>query len=726
MSRSAPGSRRVAAVLVSLLLVACRPQASPNYDFDGDGHFDTEDCGPEDPLVFPGAADPCGDGVDQDCDGQDGLDSDGDGYPAEGSDVGDCEADCNDNDDQVHPGAEELPNDGVDNDCDGEQVVDQDGDGSPAGIDCDDEDPTLEELDLDGDDFSTCEGDCDDEDPALTPADADGDGYTACDVPPDCDDSNATAWPGATELCDGIDNSCQGLDPGELDLDGDGYMACSGECDDDEPTTFPGAWEGAFDGIDGSCDGVDGVDVAASGLRIEGVGGEALEWLPDLDGDGLDELLIGEEGPWGYIFMFLGSTLRDADELEDWQADASLESWSNAMDAYLGGSVAAVGDIDGDGLSEIVVGAPQYVGGPAPVGPAPGRAWLVLGSTLLAGGEHDVTCSALAIHPGGEDAVEVGQSVAALGDIDEGGLPDFAIGAGDADLASRSGAWIFLGETLAPLLGGPSPITRGLSEADLSVVATSADLDLGCGARIQPVGDLDGDGRGELALGCSRQATSDSPPMVAIFPSGDLASGASFDLLAAPTRVVLDSMPAAWIDLPLVEFDAVGDMDGDGLPELAVAQQVSAAGDRVDLFAGQVLAAGGQLGTADAFATLWATDPPSTHDLWPADLAFGRGVRWVGDLDADGADELAVIDKRDGVVTAFSGAVLQGGGPLFADGEGVGYGFVDATDPLGLMELATASAGAGGLGGRDLVISDRYPNNPAAPTAVYVLFNPWP
>ena len=725
MSPSAPGSRRVAAVLASLLLVACRPGASPNYDTDGDGHFDMEDCGPDDPLVFPGAPDLCGDGVDQDCDGQDGQDGDGDGYPAEGSDVGDCEADCNDNDDRVHPGAEEIPNDDVDNDCDGEQVVDQDGDGSPAGIDCDDEDPTLEELDLDGDDFSTCEGDCDDTDPALTPADGDGDGSTACDVPPDCDDTNAAAWPGAPELCDGIDNSCQGLDPDELDLDGDGFMLCNGECDDAEPTTFPGAWEGGFDGVDSSCDGVDGLDVPAWGVRLFGVGGQALAWLPDLDGDGLDELLIGDEGPWGYVFMFLGSTLRGADELESWQAHASLESWSNAMYSYLGGSVTAVGDIDGDGLSEIVVGTPQYSAGPAPDGPALGRAWLVLGSTLLAGGEHDVTGSALEIHPGGENAVEVGQSVTALGDIDGGGLPDFAIGAGDADEASRSGAWIFLGETVGPLLG-PEPISRGLSQADLSVVATSADLDLGCGARIQPVGDLDGDGRVEIALGCSRQATDDSPPMVALIPSGDLVSGASFDLLAAPIRVVLDSMPATWIDLPVVEFDAVGDVDGDGLPELAIAQQVSGGGDRVDLFAGQALAAGGQLGTADAFVTLMATDPPSSSDGSNSDLAFGRGVRWVGDLDADGADELAVIDKRGSLVTVFSGAVLQGGGPLFADGEGVGYGFVNATDPYGMMELATASAGAGGLGGRDLVLSDRYPGMAANPGAVYVLFNPWP
>lgn len=91
--------------------------------------------------------------------------------------------------------------------------------------------------------------------------DRDGDGYTADDG--DCDDFDATVYPGATEVCDGVDNACQGsLMTGESDADGDGYVSClssqtlaTGDCDDHDPTINPDAEE-VCDGLDNDCDGV--------------------------------------------------------------------------------------------------------------------------------------------------------------------------------------------------------------------------------------------------------------------------------------------------------------------------------------------------------------------------------------------------------------------------------------------------------------------------------------
>jgi hypothetical protein len=63
--------------------------------------------------------------------------------------------------------------------------------------------------------------------------DDDGDGFTECEG--DCDDTNPNSYPGAPEICDGLDNDCNSLVPAdELDADGDGYAICDGDCDDDD------------------------------------------------------------------------------------------------------------------------------------------------------------------------------------------------------------------------------------------------------------------------------------------------------------------------------------------------------------------------------------------------------------------------------------------------------------------------------------------------------------
>ncbi len=259
------------------------------------------DCNDSDSNINPGAAEICDNGIDDDCDGfiddadpdcSGCTDVDGDGYSPDGGACG--LVDCDDSNPDIHPNASEVCN-SLDDDCDGlidegfsddecDYVCNHDGfawTGNGGNLSCcgDDsgEDDPLEwpaELSCSDGHDNDCDGLTDDDDPdCVTCTDADGDGFNltapGCG-PGDCDDTNSSINPASAELCNGVDDDCDGLVDEDFDQDNDSYSTCGGDCVDSDPNINPGAVEICDNGVDDDCDGlVDVFDPDCAGFCID-------------------------------------------------------------------------------------------------------------------------------------------------------------------------------------------------------------------------------------------------------------------------------------------------------------------------------------------------------------------------------------------------------------------------------------------------------------------------
>ena len=136
--------------------------------------------------------------------------------------------------------------------------------------------------------------------------DDDGDGYAEIDG--DCNDEDSAVHPGSFELCDGIDNDCDGDTDGndsDTDGDGDGHSFCGNvDCDDTNDEVHPGAEERCND-IDDDCDDVVDEDDAV----------DATTWYHDSDGDGYGSMVtstVACDAPPSYV-----ADATDCDDGED-------------------------------------------------------------------------------------------------------------------------------------------------------------------------------------------------------------------------------------------------------------------------------------------------------------------------------------------------------------------------------------------------------------------------
>ncbi len=476
-------------------------------------------------------------------------------------------------------------------------------------------------------------------------SDADGDGWLAGE---DCDDSDPDVNPGVTELCNGIDDDCDG-DTDEADafdaslwypdMDGDGYGAETGseyaceasdgwvasndDCDDEDADTYPGAPEVCRDDVMNDCDGItppcllsgeiDSGDADAIMLGpVDGDrAGSAVAGVGDVNADGYADLLIGapnhdgDEADAGAAFLLLGPVSGQVD-----LGRAAAEIVGKEVEGEAGHSVAAAGDVNADGYADLLIGAPYVDTGASDAG----AAYLVLGPV---DGELDVR-SGDAIMNGLSSIDWAGWAVAGAGDTNGDGYDDLLVGAPYADKnGSNVGA--------AYLLLGPVSGELALSEADAQMPGeTAADS---AGLAVDGAGDVDGDGIDDVILGApgrDQSGTNAGAAYLLLGPVSDL------DLGAADIRLAGE----AEHDGAGTAVAGAGDVDGDGLDDILVgAPNNDTGGDA----AGAVYLV---QGSARGYLSL-----SSAHASILGEAAFdqaGAELEGVGDADGDGLGDFLV------------------------------------------------------------------------------------
>ena len=463
---------------------------------------------------------------------------------------------------------------------------------------------------------------------------------------------------------------------GASDNRGRAYVVFGGETNLDQ-----------IDGADGTRDGViEASEIDGSnGFKIDGVSdddflGTSVDTAGDVNGDGIDDLIIGAAGfnQPGKAYVIFGRDTAFAETISPevtGNGDLSLvfEAAGPNTDDRLGFSVSSAGDVNNDGFDDILLGAPDADPLSGAMNNNEGAAYLIDSApeSLSDFDDNDgqvngfldlanLAGNGMVFRSFGVDQ-ELGFAVSELGDINGDGFGDFAIGAPRDDPNSAQDddneglLHVVLGRS-APLLGTRSAASE---TGTTGFVIAGLDAQDRLGRAVAGGGDVNGDGFDDFIVSAPyadyNSFGPDTGEAYVIFGQQQFRRQVLVDQLDGTNGFKLEGLRA--IDLTGISVNILGDVNGDGFDDVGVGVPLFDTMTRAET--GAFFVVFGKKDGFDPVIDLGALDGDDGFLITGGEDSFTLGRYTgsaLGDVNGDGFDDILVGDETNALGGRYTGA----------------------------------------------------------------------